>query len=308
MRAPGWDEATAGEGLRDRAALDVPLYVGPLVTVGRWRCPVESPHFVDSGPAGAFFFCFPRTAVWIQHAGHQPFVADPNVVTFYNKGQEYRRRPLAPEGDHGDWFAVAPAVIAETLAAFEPAAADRHERPFAFTHGPSDPATYLLQRAVFEHASRESRPDALFIEETVLAVLERLAEASLGPEKPHVSGSRGRDLSEAARAVLASRFPEGLTLSDIAASVDTSVFHLARVFRRETGTTLHAYRNQLRLRTGLERLADAGTDLLDLALSLGYSSHSHFTESFRRAFGETPSMVRGCLTSRRTRELVAGLR
>jgi len=70
------------------------------------------------------------------------------------------------------------------------------------------------------------------------------------------------------------------------------VFHLARMFRSRTGFSLHAYRNQLRLRAALERLRDPGVDLIDIALDLGFSSHSHFTETFRRSFGKTPSAVR----------------
>ena len=74
-----------------------------------------------------------------------------------------------------------------------------------------------------------------------------------------------------------------------------SVFHLARTFRRRTGFSLHAYRNQLRVRTALEHLASPGTDLVALALDLGFSSHSHFTETFRRGFGVTPSEARRSL-------------
>jgi AraC family transcriptional regulator len=47
------------------------------------------------------------------------------------------------------------------------------------------------------------------------------------------------------------------------------------------------------LRAALERLAEPGVDLIDIALDLGFSSHSHFTECFRRNFGKTPSAVRG---------------
>ncbi len=209
------------------------------------------------------------------------------------------------------WFAVEPRVIGETLAPYDPAAVDRLDRPFSFSHGPSDATSYLLQRAVFEHVSREVQPDALFVEEAVLDVLARVVRrrfaisrdtgATAGPTR------RSRDLSEAARSVLAARSHESLTLSEVARLVDSSVFHLARQFRRETGTTLHAYRNQLRLRTALERLTDAHADLLALALDLGYSSHSHFTESFRRSFGLTPSKVRGTLTSARIQALVKPL-
>ena len=59
--------------------------------------------------------------------------------------------------------------------------------------------------------------------------------------------------------------------------------------------SLHAYRNQLRLRASLERLHEPGVDLIDIALDLGFSSHSHFTETFRRSFGKTPSVVRETL-------------
>jgi AraC family transcriptional regulator len=288
----------------------VVLFEGETVAVGRWRCPIGNPIFRDSGPAHRYLFCFPRTSVWIQHEGATPFVADPNVVTYYNRGQSYRRLRLSDAGDRGDWFALHPRVIAETLGLYDPSAADREDRPFTFTHGPCDPATYLLQRGVFEHVSREARPDALFVEETVLEALARTSGLAYS-QCLHIpaarSPARARDLAEAARAILAQRFSEPLSLAGIARLVDSSVFHLARMFRRETGATLHAYRNQLRLRTALERLADPHSDLLATALDLGYSSHSHFTETFRRSFGATPSAVRGRLTSARVQELTRAL-
>jgi AraC family transcriptional regulator len=49
------------------------------------------------------------------------------------------------------------------------------------------------------------------------------------------------------------------------------------------------------MRAALQRLCEPGVDLIDIALDLGFSSHSHFTESFRRSFGRTPSAVRETL-------------
>jgi AraC-like DNA-binding protein len=48
---------------------------------------------------------------------------------------------------------------------------------------------------------------------------------------------------------------------------------------------------QLRLSRALVELPHAN-DLTTLAFDLGFSSHSHFTVSFRRAFGCTPSEFR----------------
>lgn len=111
-------------------------------------------------------------------------------------------------------------------------------------------------------------------------------------------GTRRRgdvDAVEAARDLIARRYRDNLSLSDIARAVSSSVFHLSRLFHARTGFSLHAYRNQLRLRGALARLAERDADLTNIALDLGFSSHSHFTDIFRRTFGRTPSAVRRSL-------------
>jgi AraC family transcriptional regulator len=282
-----------------RHHISVVVFQSPLLRVGRWRCPAEHPIFTDSGPTSEAFFVFPRAGVWIQHAGDEPFVADANTVTYYNKGQVYTRQKLSGRGDHCEWFAVAPEAIAETLSAHEPEAIDRPGTPFRFTHGPSDPDSYLRQRIVFEHVSHESKPDRLFVEEAVLSILGDVTRLAYDRHRARRANRarqrRDVDLVQAAREVIARRFKENLSLSEVAREVESSVFHLARVFKARTGLSLHAYRNQLRLRAALERLAEPGVDLIDIALDLGFSSHSHFTESFRRNFGKTPSATRECL-------------
>ena len=298
-----------------RDTLGPALFSTAIITVGRWRCPVEHPVFADSGPARAHLFVFPRSSVWIQHEGDRRFVADPATVTFYNRGQRYRRFPLSLDGDRGEWFAVAPAVLAEVLTRRDPGVHDRGHRLFAMTHGPSDRASYLAQRSAYEHVCRDAAPDPLFVEETMLAVLDRVIGLADGrsrrgsgqrppPRREAESARVSRDLAERAREVLAQRFADRMSLSDLAAAVGCSPFHLARSFRRAAGTTLHAHRTDLRLRTALEHLGEPRSDLLELALSLGYSSHSHFTDVFRAAFGTTPSEVRAVLTRARVREMV----
>jgi AraC-like DNA-binding protein len=281
-----------------RHHIDVVVFESPLVRVGRWRCPADNPVFFDSGPTSDALFAFPRESVWIEHEGRDPFVADANTVTYYNKGQVYTRRKLSVRGDQCEWFAVVPDVIAETLSTHEPAAIDRPDSPFPFTHGPSDPESYLRQRLMFHLVSAESNPDRLFVEEAVLSILAdvtALAYAHGGPQPNARPRRRDVDLVEAARDVIGRRFKENLSLSDIAGEVGSSVFHLARVFKARAGFSLHAYRNQLRLRAALERLHEPGVDLIEIALDLGFSSHSHFTETFRRSFGKTPSAVRETL-------------
>jgi len=77
---------------------------------------------------------------------------------------------------------------------------------------------------------------------------------------------------------------------------------MCRLFREQTGRTIHAYRTQLRLRTALSRLADGERDLTRLALDLGFADQSHFTNAFRRTFDVSPAVFRRSLSARLLRE------
>lgn len=266
------------------------LFESRLVQVGQFRCPTLHPRFSDSGPTRAHCFVFPRTAVWIQHEGRQRFVADSTVVPLYNPGLPYRRGQISSAGDRTDWFGVTPTALQEVLALHDPQAADAERPLFRFDFARSTALTFLRQRRIFEHVRRESLPDPLFVEESVLALLDDVLATihgrmtSAGEALP-----RHRALAEDARALLSATFTRGESLTAIASAVGSSAFHLCRVFRRHTGLTIHAYRGQLRLRHSLELLDDRDHDILGTALALGYSGHSHFTAAFRRAFGVTPS-------------------
>jgi len=84
---------------------------------------------------------------------------------------------------------------------------------------------------------------------------------------------------------------------DVAAAVGVSQFHLARVFRAETGTSLHQYLLRIRMERALTRLGEGERQLSRLALELGFSSHSHFSAVFRRHFGESPARARAAMRS-----------
>lgn len=86
-------------------------------------------------------------------------------------------------------------------------------------------------------------------------------------------------------------------LDDLARAVGSSPHHLSRVFRRITGRTISAYRNELRVRAVLEELAADADSLADLATRHGFADHSHLVKTVRRFLGETPSVLRRQLSS-----------
>jgi len=107
-------------------------------------------------------------------------------------------------------------------------------------------------------------------------------------------------LVEAAKREIARHLDRNLTLREVARIIRCTPWRLCREFRRVTGQTMTSYRHGLRVERALERLRESPVDLTQLALELGYSSHSHFTHVFRRHIGVPPSEVR---ESERKKEL-----
>ncbi|HEX9892483.1 MAG TPA: AraC family transcriptional regulator [Gemmatimonadales bacterium] len=277
------------------AALDTIVFETGSVRVGAFRCPAHDNRFRNTGPTQGHIVVFPRTAVWIRHAGSRPFVADPGIVTIYNKGQEYTRAPLAADGDRSDWFGVSPEVAFALAHETDPRTAQNPDRPYRVEWSVSDASLYLRQRTLFRRLeSHEMAP--LEAEQAVLELVAEVIRRAHGPSAPRPAGRRARDahreLAQRARAALAGNPAAPTDVTTLARTLQVSPFHLCRVFRAVTGMTLHAYRLDLRLRLALERLADRVTDLSRLAFDLGFSSHSHFTHTFRTRLGFPPSAFR----------------
>src|ERR1700744_5525789 len=99
---------------------DTIVFESALVRIGAFRCDRAFPGFGDTGPAGNDCFVFPRTAVQIEHEHAPPFVANPNVVTFYNRSQHYLRHEISERGDRCDWFGVDREVAREAVRTVDP--------------------------------------------------------------------------------------------------------------------------------------------------------------------------------------------
>lgn len=278
------------------------LFENERLLVGEFWCPPESScwHRLNAVSAAPHVI-FPRTPVTIRQLGHEPVVSDRNHVMFYNPGQRFFRSLRSRMGDHSYYVELAPETLFEL---------GRGMTRFPFAFGPSDPRVFLLQRAAIRHL-REPEPDPLLVEESFTqAVAGALACArrfhGLRATEREATRAAHREICDQTKELLAARFRERLTMGDIAQSLGVSRYHLSRVFRAHTGFSLHGYRTQLRLRYALEKLADPNARLPELAADLGFSSHSHFTASFREAFGVAPSRLRGRITRELLRELLRG--
>ena len=209
----------------------------------------------------------------------------------YNADQHYRRELHHELGDESVFVELSEAALEEVAG----------DAGLQATHVPTDRRTYLLQHLLVRQL-RDRGGDGFEAEELASRlVLSALAPrtSSRRPARPRTSSDH-RQLAEAAKSELAADLSARRSLGELARKLHSSPFHLARVFRAETGFTLAGYRQSLRLRAALERLPS--DDLSRLALELGFSSHSHLTASFTREFGVPPSALK---KARRVRALLA---
>jgi AraC-like DNA-binding protein len=251
--------------------------------VRRTKSPEDfSPHFQ---------VCLPYRGLFVWHVGQDEVVGDANQVLFVSGGESFHiSQPLT--GDYAELIITSDAEtlaelahVSDSCLAFHPLFRRRSRR-----------ADLSLQssRAQYLHAVRDHNGDGLATDELLIDLLR----SALQGEPTTCEASRPtRRLIGRTKEFLEAHLSSPIRLSDVARAVGASPTDLTDVFRRVEGTPLHRYLMQLRLARALVELPSAD-DLTTLALGLGFSSHSHFTVTFRRAFGCTPSGYRAAIRAR----------
>jgi len=275
----------------------------PVVRIARWKCR-------GSREAGAERaqerprIVFVRSGNFRVHSSQEIGLLDCTRVGFFNANVPFRSAHPYSGGDSGADFAFRPDLLPRV---FGPAA-DDGEHPFRAGWGPADTESFLLQSLVLRKAAAPAA-DELEVEELSLRLLARIAApvAGDGPPAEHAV-LQERDMAEALRGFLSAHPAARHRLDDLAGRFGSDPFQLCRGFRAVTGTTIHRFLTDVRLRRAIGRLAEGCRDLSELAFDLGFSSHSHFTATFRRRLGITPDRVRGIAGARHPSRLYEALR
>ncbi len=83
-----------------------------------------------------------------------------------------------------------------------------------------------------------------------------------------------------------------ISLNDISNDTNLSVSYLSKIFKDETGQSLSAYVNQIRIDSAKMFLLDASIPLTDVAYLSGFEDQSYFSKVFKKVTNVTPGKYR----------------
>jgi AraC-like DNA-binding protein len=238
----------------------------------------------------------PLSGVFARHeSARHHSIANSNHALFFDRHVPYR---ISYPGCIGDELLVLEfdsASLHEVLG--ECAAEHGMHGAGLLTHSLIPPAA-ILERNMLWRDLNAGSAQALAVEETgvrLLAAAFRAASPDLRRTPRNgirETSARRRRQVEAVKEALSVSPQRAWTLDELACLAHSSPYHLSRIFSEQVGVPIHRYLLRIRLVQGLAAIADGQRDLTQVALDAGFASHSHFTSSFRKFFGVTPSAVR----------------
>jgi AraC family transcriptional regulator len=262
----------------------------PCVAVQDVGCPGGHRHPDAEEHASATHLVFPYRGAFVRHLGRDEAVAEANQMLFFNAFEGYRVSHPVPGGDASLDLVVDEATLRELAS---PALLqERADLRFRMQRLRIDPRAQALV-ALLRHSLHAGTAEPLEAESLALTLVGR----ALRFRTTRAAGGSvaRRRLVDRAKLALAADLSRRWTLAEIAAEVGGgSPVYLTQAFQLVEGLPLYRYQLHLRLARALDLLARY-EDLSALGLDLGFSSHSHFSATFQRAYGRTPSEFRRSL-------------
>jgi AraC family transcriptional regulator len=138
---------------------------------------------------------------------------------------------------------------------------------------------------------------------TQMRVQERAHDLAIHLLRAH--SNHGRPLDRQARTIpprklkrvkdfICANLNQDLSLAEVAAVAEMTLFHFAKAFREATGSAPHRYLIEHRILRARTLLHDPKLSIRGIATAVGFT-HSHFTRLFTRHMGMTPSAFRNLL-------------
>lgn len=156
-----------------------------------------------------------------------------------------------------------------------------------------DEGLAAVLRAMVREVAEGCPSGALFAESLSLGVAMRLQQRAArrhapARERGRLSVTQVRHVQDLVRARLA----QAVSIGDLAQAAGFSRTQFVRLFKNTFACTPYQYVLDMRLQRARELVLSGETPLVGIAEEVGFSSQSHMTTAFVRAFGVTPGELR----------------
>lgn len=150
----------------------------------------------------------------------------------------------------------------------------------------SDSSLWLAARMYREFSERDGLT-ALVLESITTELL--IAASRQNTRRPERNPPRWL---ARAKEFLRENFSEPPTLDELARAAGVHPTHLTRVFRQFEQCTVGDYVREARISYARQRMLESRQPLAEIALAAGFADQTHFTRSFKRVTGMTPTEFR----------------
>ncbi|HEX7057943.1 MAG TPA: response regulator [Bacilli bacterium] len=146
-----------------------------------------------------------------------------------------------------------------------------------------------LLPAVPEFRSDEPASDAALFGQLfayIKDIMRRIKERRKG---------RAKDPFEEAKCFIDDHLSRDVSLQEVADYIGLNASYFSQLFKQTTGETFVQYRIKRRMERAKQLLADPRNRITDISFEVGYADHPHFTKTFKKMTGYTPSEYREML-------------
>ncbi|MBF2004066.1 MAG: helix-turn-helix transcriptional regulator [Chlorogloeopsis fritschii C42_A2020_084] len=105
------------------------------------------------------------------------------------------------------------------------------------------------------------------------------------------SGGLSKSKLQRAIAYIQEHLDQDISLDEIAAEVNLSSYHFARLFKQSTGSAPHQYQIRCRVERAKELLQQGDMAIADIATYVGFYDQSHLNRHFKRIVGVSPKVI-----------------
>ncbi|WP_316396262.1 AraC family transcriptional regulator [Bradyrhizobium sp. 33ap4] len=179
--------------------------------------------------------------------------------------------------------------------------------------GFEDPLLAEIGFAIASELKIETSAGSVFVESLASSLAARLLQKRASASRTQLFPRRARHGLDQRRLFrvldyIDANLESDLSLEGMATIACLSKYHFARAFRQAVGDSPHRYVSAKRLERAKALLIRGDRPLVDIALTLNFSSQANFTRAFKQVTGQAPGQYRQTAGSQASKSSLTDVR